>query len=382
MNIVVLKFGGSSVANNTNLDAVANKIIDFKNKNKKVVCIVSAQGKMTDTLIKEAKELSNVPNERELDALLNVGEQISAAKLAILLNEKGYDAISLNGAQAGIHTNSNFQKAKIESIDTTRIKKELESNIVIITGFQGIDKNGDITTLGRGGSDTSAVAIAAVLNADKCYIFSDVDGIYTADPKKISIAKKVDTISYQEMSYASNEGAKVLHDRCVELAEKYKLPIIAASTFSNDKGTEILNDSIEKNEIKSIIKNDNILYVKVKSNNYKVLNILIKNQIKFGNYQANNDEIHFTVLKELKNKIEKILDSMNLKFDIAETTKISIVGIGISNNQEVLKETCDILEDIKKNIISIDISAYKISVQFDRIIDTKYLNEIHEKLIK
>lgn len=380
MDIVVLKFGGSSVANNTNLEVVANKIINFKNEKKDIVCIVSAQGKMTDTLIKEAKELSNVPNEREMDALVNVGEQISAAKLSILLNEKGHKAVSLNGWQAGILTNSEFQNAKILSINKGRIIKELkDEKIVIITGFQGVNENGDITTLGRGGSDTSAVAVASVLGAKNCYIFSDVNGIYTADPNKITSAKKIDEISYKEMSISSNEGAKVLHDRCVELAEKYNLPIIAASTFSDDIGTRISENSIEKNEIKSIVKNDNIIYVKAQKNE-ELLDKLIQNEIKFGNYTIYENEVTFTILKDSMDKLKKVLN--NTIFEIIETSKISIVGIGVSNNSENLKHVINILNNIKENIISVDVSAYKISIQFNTIIDTKYLNEIHEKLIK
>lgn len=380
MDIVVLKFGGSSVANNTNLEVVANKIINFKNEKKDIVCIVSAQGKMTDTLIKEAKELSNVPNEREMDALVNVGEQISAAKLSILLNEKGHKAVSLNGWQAGILTNSEFQNAKILSINKERIIKELkDEKIVIITGFQGVNENGDITTLGRGGSDTSAVAVASVLGAKNCYIFSDVNGIYTADPNKITSAKKIDEISYKEMSISSNEGAKVLHDRCVELAEKYNLPIIAASTFSDDIGTRISENSIEKNEIKSIVKNDNIIYVKAQKNE-ELLDKLIQNEIKFGNYTIYKNEVTFTILKDSLDKLKKILN--NTIFEITETSKISIVGIGVSNNSENLKHVINIVNNIKENIISVDVSAYKISIQFNSIIDTKYLNEIHEKLIK
>ena len=378
MDIVVLKFGGSSVANNKNLETVANKIIDFKKRKKDVVCIVSAQGKMTDNLINEAKELSKVPNERELDALINVGEQISASKLSILLNEKGYKAISLNGWQAGILTNNTNQNAIIENIDTTRISKELEKRkIVIIAGFQGYNENGDITTLGRGGSDTSAVAIASVLKAKNCYIFSDVDGIYTADPNKIYSAKKIKQISYKEMSISSNEGAKVLHDRCVELAEKYNLPIIAGSTFSNEKGTIISNDTVEKNEIKSIIQNDNIVYVTV---NEDVLEKLLKNDIKFGEYIVEKDKIHFTILKDVKDKLIKVLK--NIKVETIDTTKISIIGIGISNNSSILKEIIPTIENIRDNIISIDVSAYKISIQFNKIVDKKYLNEIHKKLIK
>ena len=189
-----------------------------------------------------------------MDALLSTGEQISAAKLAILLNMLGHKAISLTGWQSGILTNEDYQSSKIMNIDTARINKELDKgNIVVVTGFQGMDKEGNITTLGRGGSDTTAVAISAAMKADHCYIFSDVDGIYTADPRDVKVAHKLNSISYEEMSYISGEGAKVLHDRCVELAEKYNMPIIAASTFNSNIGTKISN-SMEDTVIKSIIK--------------------------------------------------------------------------------------------------------------------------------
>ena len=189
-DIIVLKFGGSSVADNLKLNVVAKKIIDLYNKNNKIVVVVSAQGKTTDNLLNQAKELSSLPNERELDTLVSTGEQISMSKLSILLNELGYESISLTGWQAGIYTSNLNQNSKIENIDTTRIEEELEKDkIVIVAGFQGINEKGDITTLGRGGSDTTAVAIAAALKAKHCYIFSDVDGVYTTDPNKISIAK-------------------------------------------------------------------------------------------------------------------------------------------------------------------------------------------------
>src|SRR5574344_120042 len=247
MDTIVLKFGGSSVSDNINLNIVAQKIIKFADEKNNIVVVVSAQGKTTDRLIKEAKELSLLPNEREMDMLLSTGEQISAAKLAILLNRLNYKAISLTGWQSQIITNTDYQKAKILCIDTKRIKSELENKkIVIITGFQGINKNLDITTLGRGGSDTTAVAIAAALKAKHCYIFSDVDGIYTADPREVKTASKLKNISYQEMSCASEEGAKVLHGRCVELAKKYEMPIIAASTFNENDGTKISNESNNK----------------------------------------------------------------------------------------------------------------------------------------
>ena len=235
MDTIVLKFGGSSLADNIKLNIVANKIIEYKKKNN-VVVIVSAKGKTTDKLLNEAKELAKLPDKRELDTLLSTGEQVAASKLAILLQELGYDAISLTGWQAGILTQGEYQSSIIYSINTKRIKQEISSNkIVIITGFQGINELNDITTLGRGGSDTSAVAIAAAIKAKNCYIFSDVDGVYTTDPNKISSAKKLEKLSYEEMLEISGEGAKVLHNRCVEIGEKFNIPITTKSTFNNKK---------------------------------------------------------------------------------------------------------------------------------------------------
>ena len=200
MDTIVLKFGGSSVASNERLEMVAQKIIDLYDKNNNIVVIVSAQGKTTDKLIQESQELSKDPSDREMDVLLSAGEQISMAKLSIMLNELGYPAISLTGWQSGIFTNNTNQDAIIENIDTSRINKELQDKkIVIIAGFQGINENSDITTLGRGGSDTTAIAVAAALKAKNCYIFSDVEGVYSADPNVIKSAKKISTLSYEEM---------------------------------------------------------------------------------------------------------------------------------------------------------------------------------------
>ena len=389
MNINVLKFGGSSVANNTNLNIVAKKIIDFKNKEKDIVVIVSAQGNMTDNLIKEANELSATPDERELDALINVGEQITASKLSILLNRLGHKAISLNGWQAGIKTNNNFQKAKIIDIDTTKIITELEKKkIVIITGFQGIDNKGNITTLGRGGSDTSAVAIASVLNAEHCYIFSDVDGVYTSDPSKVNNAEKLKSISFKEMQLASNEGAKVLHDRCVELAEKYNTKIVASSTFNKHKGTliESGNNNIEENKIKCIVKNDDILLVKIVLDNeektYSFLKSIAKSKIKIGYYKINKNIINLSILNKDRFTLIKLIDKTNNKISVAESSKVSIIGTGISNNFELIEKIINVLNIVKKEILFIDISAYKLSIQFTKKINDEFLQELHTKIIK
>ena len=237
MDTVVLKFGGSSVADNIKLNIVAEKIKEFYDENKRIVIVVSAQGKKTDELIKEAMSLSSVPNERELDVLLSSGEQMSMAKLSILLNRLGMKAISLTGWQAGIFTNNTNQDAIIEDINTSRIEKELNNgNIVIVAGFQGINRSMDITTLGRGGSDTTAVAIAAALKAESCDIYKDVDGVYDMDPKVNRNAHKYEKISYDEMLKLSNSGAKVLHNKSIEIAKKFSIPIHIKALY-NEKST-------------------------------------------------------------------------------------------------------------------------------------------------
>ena len=282
MNTIVLKFGGTSVADNEKINLVANKIATLYDEGYNIVVVVSAQGKKTDQLLHEACELDKTPNSRELDVLLSSGEQVSISKLSILLNKLGYKAISLTGWQAGIFTNNTNQNAIIEHIDTSRIKNELsQGKIVIIAGFQGINSNSDITTLGRGGSDTTAISVAAALNAHECYIYSDVEGVFTSDPKKVANARKLKEISYDEMLDISNEGAKVLHNRCVEIGKKFNIPIIAKSTFKEDEGT-VVNNKIESQTIKSLVKNDNLITLKIKSDciNYmSTYNLFIKNEI-------------------------------------------------------------------------------------------------------
>lgn len=325
MDTIVMKFGGSSVADDEKLEIVANKIIDMYNKKKNIVVVLSAQGKTTDKLLTEATELYKrigindpSPNPkiyREIDMLLSSGEQISIAKLSILLNGMGYKSISLTGMQAGILTDNTNQNAIIKNIDTTRILKELEDRkIVIVAGFQGFNENMDITTLGRGGSDTSAIAIAAALNAKECYIFSDVDGVYTADPNKVENAKKLSALSYSEMMEISSEGAKVLHNRCAEIGDKFKIPIITKSTFNNKAGT-IITDIIEENTIKSIVKKD--------------------------------------------------------------ISRISIVGNGISRNYSFIKDILDIIEKSKLEILEFNISESKISVDFKNVISDEILQKVH-----
>ena len=320
MEIIVQKFGGSSVANTEMLFKVCKHITKAKEKGKAVVVVVSAQGKMTDELVEQAQQLAIRPNKREMDALLSVGEQITAAKLAILLEYLGYKSVSLTGWQAGIQTNNESQNAKIEKVNTARIIEELEKEkIVIVTGFQGIDYEDNITTLGRGGSDTTAVALAAELNAKQCYIYSDVDGIYTADPNKIPQAKKLENISYEEMESLSSEGAKVLHDRCVEIGEKYNVPIITQSTFNDNPGT-VITHKLESSGVKSIIKKD--------------------------------------------------------------ISRISVIGYGISSKDEILQKILEIANKNSLEIFNIDISKTKISIIFKELVSDEILEQLHKKLIE
>ncbi len=238
MDIAVIKFGGSSISDDSKLKNAAQKTISFLKKGKRVVVVLSAQGKTTDNLLKQAKDLASSPDKRELDMLLSVGEQIACSKLAILLKSWGYQTISLNGWQTGILTNDNYGEANIININTSRIWQELRKNqLVIVTGFQGVNQMNDITTLGRNGSDTTAVALAAALQQKICYIFTDVDGVYDKDPLQYTNARKLKYVTYDQMLKLAENGAEVLHDKCVSLAKEKKVQILVVSSFSNQRGS-------------------------------------------------------------------------------------------------------------------------------------------------
>ena len=394
MDTVVLKFGGSSVADNIKLNLVADKIKDFYNNKTRVVAVVSAQGKTTDNLIKEARTLSSIPNERELDVLLSTGEQISMAKLSILLNRDSIPTVSLTGWQAGIKTNNTNQDAIIEDIDTKRIEQELESGkVVIVAGFQGINEKGDITTLGRGGSDTTAVAIAAKIKADHCYIFSDVDGVYTTDPNQVKIARKINSLSYQEMLDIADEGAKVLHNRCVEVGEKFGVPIVAKSTFKPGVGTEINDKPIEGTVVKNIVKNDKLIYVHGKSLEYgsqnfnEIYNKFVLNEIGVKNLINNSEkflDISFTISKDKFNKFANLIETELPDFECTykDITRISIIGNGIMSDNSVLKNVMKVLDDEKVDVLSMEMAESKISIMFTEIISNVILQKLHELLIK
>jgi len=240
MALIVQKYGGSSVATAERILSVARRIVATKDAGNSVVVVVSAMGKTTDELIRLSQQVAPEPDERELDLLLSTGETVSCTLMAMALRGMGHEAVSLTAGQAGIHTDSFYGRARIKSVDSTRLRRELDAGkIVIVAGFQGITDEFDVTTLGRGGSDTTAVAIAVALKADRCDIFTDVDGVYTADPRLVPQASKLDEISYQDMLEMAQLGSKVMHPRSVELGEAYGVPIMVRSSFNDEPGTLI-----------------------------------------------------------------------------------------------------------------------------------------------
>lgn len=381
METAVLKFGGSSVSDDNNLNIASNKIIEYKKKFNNIVVVVSAQGKTTNKLTEEAKSLSKLPDEREMDMLLSAGEIMSAAKLSILLNKKECPSISLTGWQAGIFTNDIHQNAQISEINTKRIIEELNKNkVVIVTGFQGIDENQDVTTLGRGGSDTSAVSLAAALKADKCYIFSDVDGVYTSDPKVIENAKKLNTISFEEMQEIADAGAKVLHNRCIKIGKKFNCDIIAASTFDEDEGTTITKE-IEDNSIKGIIKNENILKYEIETiETYKIYEELLKNNIISEKFNS-EENIEFYIQTKDKEKLEELLNKLNIKYKSKNIIKLSIIGYGVNEDNETLSVAIDILKNNNIEIKNITLTQSKIEIITDKLED-EIIKILHSKLIE
>ena len=392
METIVLKFGGSSLADNIKLNIVANKIIDFYNKGNKVIVVVSAQGKTTDNLIKEAKELSYEPNKREMDVLLSTGEQVSISKLSILLNRLGYKTISLTGWQAGIYTSNDNQEAKIEYINPERIQAELKDNkIVIVAGFQGLNDRKDITTLGRGGSDSTAVAVASAIKADHCYIFSDVDGVYSADPNKITDTRKIEELSYTEMLDLSNEGAKVLHNRCVEIAQKYDVLIETGSTFNNNIGTKI-DSKIEESTVKSLVKNDNLFLITLKHDNYnadmlnKLQITLLNNDIvplTIINNSTNSFNATFTIKASDLGRFQELLEKELAEFSSSFTniSRISLVGYGIMNNKNIIQKTLEILNLNSIDIFSLKLEECRMSIMTKEKVNDKLLEQLHHELI-
>ncbi len=401
MSLIVKKFGGSSVANAERVFNVANIIIDDYKKGNSVVVVVSAQGDTTDDLIEKANEINpDGASKRELDMLLSAGEQISVALLAMAIEKLGFPVISLLGWQAGFATDSNHGIARIKKVNAERIRNEIaKRNIVIVAGFQGINKYDDITTLGRGGSDTSAVAIAASMNADKCQIYTDVDGVYTADPRKVSNAKKMDAITYDEMLELATLGAQVLNNRSVEMAKKYNVELEVLSSLENKPGT-IVKETVkmEKTLIRGVAKDCNVATVSVVGLKdtpgiaFKIFNKLAQQKINVDIIlqsvgRDSTKDITFSApksdAKTAMDSLASLKDSLNYKELTKDETiaKISVVGAGMESHPGVASKMFEALYDAGINIRMISTSEIKISVLIDAEYADKAVKVVHDAFI-
>ncbi len=385
MGLIVQKFGGSSVKDKECLMRVAKTVTDTYKAGNQVVVVVSAQGDTTDELIEKAKEINERASKREMDMLLSTGEQISIALLAMAIDKLGCPVVSLTGWQAGFITRSNHGAARIRRVETERLKRELDNNnIVVVAGFQGINRFDDITTLGRGGSDTSAVALAAALHADRCQIFTDVEGVYTADPRIVKDAVKLDEITYDEMLELASLGAGVLHNRSVEMAKKYHVNLEVLSSIVNKPGT-IVKEAVkmEKLLIKGVAKDEDVARIALiglpdtPGIAFKIFSLLAARKINVDIIlqsigRHNTKDISFTVPLADKDTAIELLQE---KFDILgaerieaedDVVKVSIVGAGMQSNPGVAAKMFEALYDANINIQMISTSEIKISVLIAR----------------
>ncbi len=396
--LIVKKFGGTSVANAERIFNVANRLVESYKEGNKIVVVLSAQGDTTDELIEKAAEINNNASKRELDMLLSTGEQQSVALMAMAIQKLGYPAVSLNAFQCDIYSTSTYGNARVKNISTERIDEELEkNNIVIVTGFQGVNRGGDITTLGRGGSDTSAVALAAVLNADLCEIYTDVDGVYTSDPRIVKNARKLSEISYDEMLELASLGAKVLHNRSVELAKKYNVNLVVRSSLTREEGTIVKEEStVEKMLVNGVAVDKDISRIALVGLKdepgiaFNVFSLLSKNKISVDIIlqsigRGDTKDISFTVsTADLKDALKIIEANKNrLKYDNLlhndKVAKVSIVGAGMATNAGVASTMFEALYDENINIKMISTSEIKISVLVSEKDAERAANAIHER---
>ena len=395
--LVVKKFGGTSVANKETIYNVARRCIEDYNKGNDVVVILSAMGKMTDELIEKAKDINPNPSRREMDMLLTVGEQTSVALMAMAMANLGVPAISLNAFQVAMHTTSNYGNARLKRIDTERITHELEGRkIVIITGFQGINKYDDYTTLGRGGSDTTAVAIAAALRADMCEIYTDVDGVYTADPRVVKKARKLEEITYDEMLDLATLGAGVLHNRSVEMAKKYGVTLVVRSSLTNEEGTIVKEDvKVEKMLVSGVAVDKNAERISIigledkPGTAFRVFDALAKANVNVDMIlqsvgRDNTKDISFTVDENFGDDALKVLEEnkARLKYQNIEmeksVCKVSIVGAGMMSNPGVAAKMFECLYNEHINIKMISTSEIRVTVLIDVNDADRAANAIHD----
>ena len=398
MSLIVQKFGGSSVPNWAKVENVARRVTDTYKEGNSVVVVVSAQGDTTDDFLEKAAEINTNPSKREMDVLLSAGEQISMALLAMAIEKIGCPVISLTGWQAGIHTNSVYGAARISTINTERIERELDmKRIVIVAGFQGINKYDDITTLGRGGSDTTAVALAAALKADKCEIYTDVDGVYTADPRIVKDAKKLKDVSYDEMLELASLGANVLHNRSVELALKYNVKLEVKSSFEKVDGTVVKEvKNVEKMLVRGVARDNDVARISIvgidntPGKAFRVFSLLAKHNINVDVIlqsvgRHDTKDISFTVSE---NQLDAAVAVINDNLDTIgaesveynkDISKVSIVGSGMVSNPGVAAKMFEALYEAHININMISTSEIKVSVLIDQKDAENAVRAIHDK---
>lgn len=394
--LIVKKFGGTSVGNTERIFNVAKRCIEDWQRGNDVVVVLSAMGKYTDELIDMAKQVNENPPKREMDMLFTIGEQMSVSLMAMAMNSLKVPAISLNAFQVAMHTTSVYGNARLKKIDVERIRHELEQRkIVIVTGFQGINKYDDYTTLGRGGSDTTAVALAAALNADACEIYTDVDGVYTADPRKVKTARKLDTITYDEMLELATLGAGVLHNRSVELAKKFGVQLVVRSSLNFSEGTIVKEDTgMEKMLVSGVAADADSARVAVVGLEdtpgvaFKLFNLLAKNDINIDMIlqsvgRHGTKDITFTCSDENADKAEEIIKNNIGKFESIDVNKnvakVSIVGAGMQSNAGVAAKMFEALYDENINIRMISTSEIRVTVLIDEQYTERAMNAIHDK---
>jgi aspartate kinase len=397
MALIVQKFGGTSVANTEKVFNAARIVTDTYKAGNSVVVIVSAQGDTTDDLITKAKEINPAASKREMDVLLSTGEQISMSLLAMAIQTLDYPVISLTGWQAGLKTDSTYGNARIDIINATRLKGEVDKgNIVIIAGFQGINKFEDITTLGRGGSDTTAVAFAAALNADLCQIYTDVDGVYTTDPRIVKNARKLAEISYDEMLELASLGAQVLHNRSVEMAKRYNVNLEVLSSFKNVPGTRVKETAtMEKMLVRGVARDNDVARISIigvpdePGVAFKIFSLLARKKINVDIIlqsigRDGTKDVTFTVSEgNLDVAITTLNDNLSvfgartIIFD-KDISKVSIVGAGMAANPGVAAKMFEALYNAGINIQMISTSEIKISVLIDQGEAERAVRVIHE----
>lgn len=395
--LIVKKFGGSSVADKDRIFNVARRCIEDYKAGHDVVVVLSAMGDTTDNLIELARTINPAAKKRELDMLLTTGEQVSVSLMAMAMQAMDVPAVSLNAFQVMMHCTSRYGNARFKRVDTERIQHELDSRkIVIVTGFQGVNKYDDITTLGRGGSDTTAVALAAVLHADKCEIYTDVDGVYTADPRVCKNARKLDVITYDEMLELASLGAKVLHNRSVEMAKKYNVELVVRSSLNNSEGTTVKEATkMEKLLVTGVAADSNTARVSVigvedkPGTAFRIFNTLAKNHINVDiilqsvgrdgtkdiSFTVASDDLEATLNLLEENKERLTIQNITYNADVA---KLSVVGAGMMSNPGVASKMFEAMYNSRVNINMISTSEIRITVLVDEKDIDKAMNAVHD----